>query len=247
MKLLSKAIAEKIFEELTADGKPVSRDIIKDIADEKNRLLKTAISTIVFLFTTLIIISIAVFEREDQELSFFGLNINNKDIFVFTGFMVGNALYVVCTGMFIKLFICEFLIANIVRHYDVEDGKKLQAFLRIFHANTISFVLEFNLIPENNKILRFYLILVNVYAKYMMVVIYGIYYYTILLYFLRDLYYREESIIFITLISANIFSIITSFAVFIIVDENSNIGLKFSSIEKIKESILNKKKIKTNK
>lgn len=240
MKLLSKAIAEKIFEELSADNEPISRDIIKDIAEEKNKLVRTAIGVAVFLFTTLTIISLAIFDNSSSHLSFFGVSIANKNVFVFTAFMVGNALYVVSTGLFIKLFICEFLIANIVKYYYVEDGKKFQAFLRTFHLNTLVFALSFNLIPKSNKILRYYLSIINIYTKYIMVISYGVYYYTVLIYFCYSIYIDGQFVLLLILIVVNIFSIFTSVAIFIFIPEESNIGLKFDGLKRIRQSLWKK-------
>lgn len=237
MKLLSKAIAEKIFEELAADSEPISRDIIKDIAEEKDKIVRTAIGVVIFLFTTLTIISLAIFDNSSKDLSFFGVKIANKDVFVFTAFMVSNALYVVSTGMFIKLLICEFLIANIVKYYYVEDGKKFQAFLRTFHANILTFALSFNVIPKKNKMLRYYLSAINIYSKYVMLISYGVYYYIVLIYFMNILYYGEKFVLLTILFIVNIFSFFTTLAVFIFVPERSNIGLQFYKIRRLRQSL----------
>lgn len=217
MKLLARAVAERITDRLLANFGQIDSHLVAEIAAERDKLLVSANRVIAFLFTTITIIAVVVFGAADEKVTFLGVTITNPDVFAFVGFLVGNVFYVVSTGMFFKIFVCEYLILVITRHALFADNPDQSAFLRSFHANSLSYLLIYDVVPKQMRWLRRFLTAVNVYSKYYLVVLYGAYYYSVLGFFLHRVWEKGTLEFFIPLVIANVLSIVTSFAIFCIV------------------------------
>ena len=217
MQLFTENVAENIIGKLTSDTKLNDEKILSLIAEERTRLLGTGIKVIIFLFTTITIIAVTVLGAVEGEMSFFGIKIEDPDLFAFISFIVGNVLYVICTGLFMKVFIMEFIVLNIVTNTEFEDDPRIYAFIRSFHANVISFLLMFGFFEDKPKIMSSFFKFINFYAKYYVLIAYGVYYYSVLGYFIYTEIADETIIGYIfstTLIVVNIMSMLTSYAIF---------------------------------
>ena len=213
MRLFSQYAAEKLVRDLSSNELLSDEKLLSLIAEERTRLLGTGIKVIVFLFTTITLIAITIFDVTEGDSSLFGMKISNPDAFAFSAFMVGNVLYVVSTGLFLKLFIMEFIILEIVNSKEFKDDSEIYAFIRSFHANVMSFLIMFGFLQNFPKQKMFFKI-INFYAKYYILIAYGVYYYFVLGYFLLDQLEKENYFFLSVLIASNIMSILTSFAIF---------------------------------
>jgi hypothetical protein len=145
-------------------------------------------------------------------------------VFAFIGFMVGNLAYVVSTGLFFKLFVCEFLFLCITKNPIYSDNRDIGAFVHCYHANSLSYLVLYDLVPERMWVLRRFLGIINLYSKYYVLIAYGLYYYTVLGFFLVRLWQEEKHEFLWPLVVANVMSIFTSYAVFYVVRDSESLA-----------------------
>lgn len=215
MKLLTSHIADILSEDLKFSSEEEIETTLERLQSERQRMLEMTNKVIIFLFTTLSAIAVILFSKQSDGFKLFGFEFQDSRVFIFAAFLAGNALYVVSTGLFFKIFIVEFLISRICL---VNRGQyKLHiALISSYDANALSFV---NMFLQDRVIglARKLNIFVNLYAKYIVLILYGaFYYYTLISFLLLEIEVGDRISDFYVsiLIFANVMTAITSLVIF---------------------------------
>lgn len=216
MRLLSQALAQKLIyfaeDRLTFDAADA-----KIIAEQRDFLIKRSDSLVVFLFTTLTVIAVAVF-GDTSGLKVFGIELSDVEFFVFILFMVGNAAYVIHCGLFLKLFCLEGVLFYIITHPKFNSSRTLCGLLYVYHGNFLRYVRMTRVLSNAPVFTRVVFLFASFYSRYAFIFIYAVYYFFILFYFLEGIYRSYEprhQFYFYALIIASIFSTFLSFAIFL--------------------------------
>lgn len=229
MKFYTREVAEQIVAGLKLDG-PISDEAhLKLIAEERRALLGTGIKVITFLFTLIIIIRLAVIEGDAAHsvngsnqgleaapngIPFLGLEIYNPDLFAFSALFVGNVAYVVCTGLFMKVFVYEFMLLALIEDDRFKDDKKFYALMRSFHANMFAYLNIFGFLNNKANHFKFFYNFINFYSKYYVLIAYGLFYYYTLVSFILSEINENDYIYPAILVFINFMTILTSLAIF---------------------------------
>ena len=215
--LYSEFVADRLLDGLSRDRNASHSKTLDGIAKERDKLLARSDKVIVFLFTTLCLIAIALYESSEKaDFELFGFKFSDKRDFIFAGLMVGNVLFVASTGLFFKIITCEYFLLRIVTSAKFDGNSLLSAFTVVYPANTFAFARIFGLNDPLSKFTKIYLRVTSIYARYVLITLYGIFYYAVLFTFLWNLhiigYWLHPC--FLVLTSFNIFSTIAFGAIF---------------------------------
>jgi hypothetical protein len=217
-----KIIDSMRFSATQLDGNPSTAmtydAAIEYVAAEKSKIVETGVKTVIFLFVTLTVIAICLMQG-NTELTLFGLTIKDKHLFIFASFMVGNVLYVSCTGLYFKIFVYEFMMLELVKRH---SGKRLlHGFMHSFHSNVFSYLQIFG-IHRDGGLTEPLMAVTNFYTKYFILLAYGMFYYGTLGTFIIILWFSDDWIDHLylyILLGANIMSGLTSASIFWLADE----------------------------
>lgn len=221
MRLLSQAIAQKLFLDSFPQVKP-DTELAKEVGALRDELVKRTDKALVFLFSTLVIISLFQF-KVISNADLFGIEISHPDVFIFVAFLVGNALYVSSTGAFLKVFLLEFYLFYIVTDKDFDGSKITSGFLYSYHANIFA-LLSFNRTLENaTRFARVVFSFTGIYSRYALLILYSIFYFLVLFSYLSDIWrtppndpsHNIHRVFSFILVVSNVLSAITSCTVFL--------------------------------
>lgn len=221
MRFLSQAIAQKLFLDSFPQLKP-SIELAREIRDIRDEIVKRTDKVLIFLFTTLLIIALVHFDAT-SEAKFLGITIEKKEPFVFTAFAIGNVLYVVTTGAFLKVFVLEFYLFYIVTHKNFRGSRVTSALLYSYPANIFSALKFNNTLANANWFAKLCFSFTRSYSRYALLVIYSFFYFIVLYDYLRDLWVAAPLSndptayysFFWILIILNVLSTLTSCAIFL--------------------------------
>lgn len=218
MRLFANYVAGVIASSLDGENGEVSRDLVSELSNERSRIFGSAIKVMIFLFTTITVISIVILGGTEKP-AFFGIIISDPKLFAFTAFLVGNFAYAACTCLFAKIIIYEYLIVYLLDDKNYSGQRVLDAFVRSFHANLISFYNIYGVADSFSRRRSLFFNFVNFYTKYGILIFYGFFYYANLGYYLIQILeydHTKDYVYSITLIIFNIITIITSYFIFYI-------------------------------
>lgn len=195
---------------------------IQAVQLERDSLTKRADAVIVFLFTTLFVIAVYLGDSGKSYLAqppeFLGITIFDLDLFIFAALIMGNVLYIVHIGLFLKIFILESMIFYIITDNRFGGSRVFPSLLYSYHANVFAFLRFANLIKEESLVVQIIFAISRIYTRYLIIFAYALTYFVILFIFLNQLWYKENleaSIYFWVLIAANAMSTIVSFSIFL--------------------------------
>jgi hypothetical protein len=215
-RLLSEKVAERLVAAVSDSDSALNFDLLKTVIEAKEKVAHRAQSVLAFLFTTLAAIAIVLFDESWKEaagkIEFLGMKLAPTD-FVFVGFAIGNVLYVVHTGLFHKIFTFEYLLLKTIQSPRYKDNRELSAFLASDPINIFACYRLFRLMGETEGPARAIITVTDIYSKYIVLVAYGLFYFTVLGIALSR-FWPRYTVYFWSLVAMNIFAILTSLAVF---------------------------------
>lgn len=224
-KLLCQAIADDVTTSLLSSGATSNQGLLFWLVEQRNSLAGRCIRVGIFLFSTLALLALVMFGQA-TDFSLMGIKIEDSTFFVFIALVLGNLVYVVSTGLFVKGIAYEFLLLNLAKKDHFQLGAKANGFLACHSGNVLSYTRLSGLLERIGGGGRALIHVTNVYMKYVMIVCYGIFFYSILGIFLHKLWYPVDAnkaganmYYFWTLVILNVMTIITSFVIFLRIRE----------------------------
>lgn len=211
MRLLSEVAAEQLLHALRSQHSRLDFELVKTIVESKQALISRVQKVLVFLFTTLAAIALALHTTESVD--FIGVKLE-ADAFAFVGFAVGNVLYVVNTGLFHKMLVFEYLLLKILKDPEYQSNRELSGFLAFDPINIFIFYRLFKVASTKSSSTTIVLAIVDAYTKLVVVGLYGLFYYCILANAMIRFWENQKLLYFWTLMGMNILAIITSLAIF---------------------------------
>jgi len=211
IRILSEVAAEQLLHALRVQNSRLDFELVKTIAESKHALVTRVQKVLVFLFTTLAAIALALHTTEPMD--FIGVKLE-ADAFAFVGFSVGNVLYVVNTGLFHKMLVFEHFLLKIIKDPKYQSSRELSAFLAFDPINIFAFYRLFKVASSESRNTPIILATVDLYTKLVVLVLYGLFYYYILANTMIRFWESQNLIYFWTLVGMNVLAIITSLAIF---------------------------------
>jgi hypothetical protein len=171
---------------LTGRGEELDPQLFFSLLDQRDKLAQRAVAAFVFLFSTLLLLTLVQF---DQAIKFplLGMEIGNKKIFVFLALVLGNLVYVVSAGLYMKTLAYEYFLLKVCEADAFRLGRNASEFLACHQLNTL---LLCKLNGLDSLFPRGYRALLNsalFYVRWGMAICYGLFFYSVLAIFLRDL------------------------------------------------------------
>ena len=229
-KLLCQAIGDQVATSLLGAGATSSQDLLFWLVEQRDSLARRCIRVGMFLFSTLALLALVMF-GQTRDFAIMGIKLEDPTFFVFAALVLGNLVYVVSTGLFVKGIAYEFLLLNLAKKDHFQLGAKASAFLACHSGNVFSYTRLSGLLERIGGGGRALIHVTNVYMKYVMVVCYGIFFYSVLGRFLYELGTQHHAdvaganIYFWTLVILNVMTVITSFVIFLRIREIQDIEL----------------------
>lgn len=184
----------------------------------------------VLLFITLLLLSLIQFDLIEVK-SLFGIELVNGDVsdqhaqqkvgafnitykqwIVFIMLVVGNLVYVVSIGAFIKGITLEYVLHSLALDDHFKLGKESGIFISSHPLNILSIVGQHPSL-RGSRLSKGTLFFTNTYSKYGMMMLYGSFFYINLLYFLVRLWDSSSWEIFSILVFLNVLTTLMSMAI----------------------------------
>jgi hypothetical protein len=223
-RLFCRALSEEVATSLLAARGKLDPELLFWLVEQRDALAKGCTKAAGFLFTTLAILALVHFDMA-REFQLLGIKIENKDFFVFAALVVGNLLYVISTGLFIKGLAYEFLLVRLTSKDHFQMGLSAAGFLSCHPGNILTFVRSSVLFGRLGAARRMLISATDFYMKYIMVFCYGIFFYSILGVFLIHLWRQipkqgdswigSHGILFWILVLLNVMTAISSLVIFL--------------------------------
>lgn len=212
--LLAERAAEIVLDRLQSSSQAIDHELASTVAHERGQVTHHTDKVIIYLFTTLCLIAIVFFSYGQDSVKAFGFEFTERVVFIFSALLIGNVLYVVHTGLFFKAIMLEYLLLKILQHPTFQGSRELNATLLFYPANIFTVLTHFHIIYHRTNAEKLFMSCVNLYTKYIIIVLYGAFYYTVLLAFLYEVWNTDQIFVFSVLIFANVMSSFTSLAIF---------------------------------
>jgi hypothetical protein len=226
-KLFCEAMSDAVADSLVKSG-ALSQELLFWLVEQRDSLGKSSIQVGALLFTTLAILTLVMFGKaKGEELQLLGIKIDDPTLFVFLGLVLGNLLYVISTGLFIKGIAYEFLLRTLTKVDHFKLGVTAGGFIASHPGNMLTYATESGIADRAGSKAKRLIGIMNLYMKYILVVCYGIFFYTVLGIFLWKLWIGQSTswaniLYFWVLIVLNIMAGVASFVIFLPVREQQN-------------------------
>ena len=225
-KLFCDAIAEEVAQSLARSG-ALSQDLLFKLMEQRDALAARALQIAGLLFTTLAILTVVMAgQTEGLDLELLGIKIKDRVLFVFLALLCGNLLYVISTGLFIKGIAYEFLLRRLTSGDRFKLGRVAGGFIATHPGNILTYVRESGLADKAGPKAKRLITVTDIYMKYILVVCYGIFFYSVLGIFLAELLKSADAsgvhfAYFLILLVLNIMAVVCSFVIFLPMNEEA--------------------------